>query len=255
MGLNTSQNTSTGVLLLPYVPDYSNGNSTTLAPDFMAKFAFEPGWGHFEIKTLGRLFRDRVAGTATTNGYSNITTGYGFGFGAIMPVVKGKLDVIAEGMAGQGIGRYGEAGLPDTTLNPVNAEMRPLREGRILAGLEYHRNSRLEFYGYYGNEYAGRYAYTAVNSSGQVVPAGYGSPLVDYTACTNEVALNTCGGANRDIYEGTVGYWYRIHQGDFGRIQYGNQVAYLHRSLWSGIGRTPQGGDVVVFSTVRFYLP
>jgi hypothetical protein len=67
--------------------------------------------------------------------------------------------------------------------------------------------------------------------------------------------MNTCRGANRNIYEITAGYWFKPYQGRFGRFQYGNQVEYLHRDLWSGIGHTPQGGDLVVFSTVRLYLP
>jgi|SRR5208283_590792 len=255
MGLNTSQNASTGVLLLPYLAGYSNGNSTTLAPDMLAKVVFEPGWGHFEIKALGRLFRDRIASTATTHGYNNITEGYGFGFGAILPVVRSKVDIVAEGLAGQGVGRYGAAGLPDVTLNPINGKMLPLREARVMGGIEYHRNRRLDFYTYFGDEYVGRYAATAVNSSGEVVPAGYGSPLVSYANCTNEVTVNTCSGANRNIYETTVGYWYRLYQGEFGRVQYGNQVVYMHRNLWSGTGQTPQGGDLVVYSTLRFYLP
>lgn len=251
MGLNTSQNASTGVLLLPFLANYSNGHSTTLAPDVLAKVAFEPGWGHFEVKALGRFFRDRIASTATTKGFSNTTTGYGFGFGAILPVVKGKVDIVAEGLAGQGIGRYGASGLPDVTLNPTTGEMRPLREARIMGGIEYHRNPRLDLYTYAGDEYAGRYA--MVSPDGKA--AGYGSPLVSYAACVNEVAINTCSGANRDIYEVTAGYWYKFYRGDFGRIQYGNQVAYIHRNLWSGTGQTPQGRDLVVYSTVRFYLP
>lgn len=251
MGLNTSQNASTGVLLLPFLANYSNGNSTTLAPDLLAKVVFEPGWGHFEIKALGRFFRDRIASTATTKGVTNVTEGYGFGFGAILPVVKSKVDIVAEGLAGQGIGRYGAAGLPDVTLNPNNAEMQPLREARIMGGIEYHPNPRLDFYTYGGDEYAGRYA--SVTPTG--TPAGYGSQLVSYANCTNEVAVNTCSGANRNIYEVTAGYWYRLYQGNFGRIQYGNQVVYIHRNLWSGVSQTPQGGDLVVYSTVRFYLP
>jgi len=78
---------------------------------------------------------------------------------------------------------------------------------------------------------------------------------LSYAQCTTEVALNTCGGANRNIYEGTVGYWYRLFQGDMGRVEYGNQVAYIHRNLWNGIGPTPQGSDLVIYSTLRFYLP
>jgi len=251
MGLNTSQNASSGVLLLPYLAGYSNGNSTTLAPDLLAKVAFEPGWGHFEIKALGRFFRDRIASTATTSERMNYTEGYGIGFGAIMPVIKGKLEVTAKGLLGQGIGRYGSAGLPDVTLNPITGEMKPLREAQVLGGIEYHPNKRFDFFAYGGDEYVARYAMSAPGGAA----GGYGSPLVSYASCTSEVAINTCSGANRNIYEVTGGYWFKLFQGRFGRIQYGNQIEYMHRSLWSGTGHTPQGGDLVVFSTVRYYLP
>ena len=69
------------------------------------------------------------------------------------------------------------------------------------------------------------------------------------------MALNACRGDNRSIYEGMIGYWYRLYRGDFGWIAYGNQITYMHRSLWSGIGDTPDGRNVVVYSTLRFYLP
>jgi hypothetical protein len=251
MGLNTSQNAATGVNLLPFLLNYSNGFSTSLAPDLLAKVAFEPGWGHFEIKALGRVFRDRIASTATTNGHTNTTGGYGVGFGALMPFVNKQLEVSLEGLLGQGIGRYGSSGLPDATLNPTTGELRPLREARIMGGLVYHHSSRLDLYTYGGDEYAGRYA--SISPTGTA--AGYGSPLVSYTGCTSEVALNACSGANRNIYEATVGYWYRLYRGESGRIEQGNQVVYIHRNLWSGIGRTPQGGDIVAYTSLRFYLP
>src|SRR5262249_18456583 len=251
MGLNTSQNASSGVNLLPFLANYSTGFSTELAPDLLAKVAFEPGWGHFEIKALGRFFRDRIASTATTNGHTNRTEGYGVGFGALMPFVSKKLEVSLEGLLGQGIGRYGSSGLPDATLNPTTGELLPLREARIMGGLVYHRTSRLDLYTYGGDEYAGRYAFTSPTGTA----AGYGSPLVSYASCMNEVALNSCNGANRNIYEATAGYWYRLYQGEFGRIEQGNQIVYIHRGLWSGIGGAPQGGDIVAYSTLRFYLP
>src|SRR5262249_34085760 len=146
MGLNTSQNAASGVNLLPFLANYSNGFSTNLAPDLVAKVAFEPGWGHFEIKTLGRFFRDRIASTVTTKGKTNTTEGYGIGFGALMPFVNKKLEVSLEGLLGQGIGRYGSSGLPDATLDPATGELRPLREARMMGGIVYHRTSRLDLY-------------------------------------------------------------------------------------------------------------
>jgi hypothetical protein len=251
MGLNTSQNAVAGVNLLPFLANYSNGFSTNLAPDLLAKVAFEPGYGHFEIKALGRFFRDRIASTASTNGHTNTAEGYGIGFGALVPFVNKKLELSLEGLLGQGIGRYGSSGLPDATLNPTTGELRPLRQARIMGGVVYHRGSRLDLYTYGGNDYTGRYGF--ISPSGTA--AGYGSFLVSYTGCTNEVALNTCSGANRNIYEGTVGYWYRLYRGEYGRIEQGNQVMYMHRNLWSGIGRAPQGGEIVAYTTLRFYLP
>ena len=251
MGLNTSPNAASGVNLLPFLANYSNGQATTLAPDLLAKVAFEPGWGHFEIKALGRFFRDRIASTVTTKGHTNVTEGYGVGFGALMPFVNKKLEVSLEGLLGQGIGRYGSSGLPDVTLDPATGAMRPLRQAWIMGGVIYHRTSRLDLYAYGGDEYIGRYAFVSPTGTA----AGYGSSLVDYTSCTNEVALNACNGANRNIYEGTVGYWYRLYGGEHGRIEQGNQILYMHRNLWSGIGGAPRGGDIVVYSTLRFYLP
>jgi hypothetical protein len=118
-----------------------------------------------------------------------------------MPFVNKKLDSSLEGLLGQGIGRYGSSGLPDATLNPSTGELRPLRQARIMGGLVYHHSSHLDLYTYGGDEYAGRYAF--ISPAGTA--AGYGSPLVSYASCTNEVALNTCSGPNRNIYETTVG--------------------------------------------------
>jgi hypothetical protein len=231
--------------------NYSNGFSTQLAPDLLAKVAFEPGWGHFEIKALGRFFRSRIASTAATTGHTNISEGYGVGFGTLIPFAGKKLDVSMESLLGQGIGRYGSSGLPDATLNPITGELRPLRQARIMGGLVYHRTSRLDLYTYGGAEHVGRYAFVSPTGTA----AGYGSPLVSYGSCTNEVAMNTCSGANRNIYEATVGYWYRLFGGAYGRFEQGNQVVYIHRNLWSGIGRAPQGGEIVAYTSLRFYLP
>src|SRR5262249_15211 len=211
----------------------------------------EPGWGHFEIKALGRFFRDRIASTATTSGHTNTTEGYGVGLGGLMPFVNKKLEVSLEGLLGQGIGRYGSSELPDATLNPITGELGALGQARIMGGLVYHRTSRLDLYTFGGDEYAGRYAFISPTGTA----AGYGSPLVSYTGCTNEVALNSCSGANRNIYEATAGYWDRLYQGEYGRIEQGNQIVYIHRNLWSGISTAPQGGDLVVYTSLRFYLP
>jgi len=210
-----------------------------------------PPFTKVRYEELGRVFRDRIAATATSSGHTNTTEGYGVGFAAVMPFASNRLEVSVEGLAGQGIGRYGTTGFADVTLDPTTGEMRPLRQARLMGGLVYHQGGRLDVFAYGGTDYTGRDA--LVSPAGTA--AGYGSGLVSYEGCTNEVALNACRGDNRNIYEAMTGYWFRLYQGEFGRIAYGNQVTYVHRNLWSGIGTTPVGRNLVVYSTVRFYLP
>jgi len=138
---------------------------------------------------LGRIFRDRIASTATTSGHTNITEGYGVGFGALMPFVNNKVELSLEGLLGKGIGRYGSSGLPDVTLHPRTGAMLPLRQGWIMGGVVYHRNRHLDLYAYGGDEYTGRYAFVSPTGTA----AGYGSPLVEYSrACWGLYSGGSC---------------------------------------------------------------
>src|SRR3977135_2046933 len=55
--------------------------STDVAPDVVAKVAFDPGFGHYELYGLARWFRDNVGTT------KNTTTAGGVGGGFVLPVV------------------------------------------------------------------------------------------------------------------------------------------------------------------------
>src|SRR5437879_5139096 len=97
LGFATSPNAATPSS--GFVPN-ATGVSTDLAPDLIAKVAFEPGWGHYEIKLLGRFFRDRLVGN------NNVTGGGGLGFGFILPIVEKKFDFTVQAMGVRRIGRY-----------------------------------------------------------------------------------------------------------------------------------------------------
>jgi hypothetical protein len=178
----------------------ANGISTDLAPDLIAKVAFEPGFGHYEIKAVGRFFRDRIAGN------NDIQGGGGAGFGAILPATK-KVDVIFEGLAGRGIGRYGAGIGPDVTLRPTGSIV-PVEDFQTMAGIETHPSPKLDLYIYGGDEYYGRSAY--VNASGKGV--GYGSPLNDVSGCTVESPTSTqaCQAQTRTLWQIQPGYWFRF---------------------------------------------
>ena len=66
-GVNVNNN-GNGAGLLNGTTTYTND----YIPDFDAKIAYEPGWGHYELKGLIREFTDRALGTNYT------TTGYGW---------------------------------------------------------------------------------------------------------------------------------------------------------------------------------
>jgi hypothetical protein len=248
-GFNNSGNaTSPNGSTLNNLAGSTNGFSTNLAPDVLMKLAWEPGWGHYEIKTLGRFFRDRI------NGNNNVNYGGGIGAAAILPVVRSKADFIVEGLAGSGIGRYGAAAGPDVTLRP-DAHIIPIHALQMLTGLELHPKPKLDVFFYGGDEYYARAAY--VNPTDATKPAGYGSPLLDNSQCIVEVlaAGSSCGAQNRNVWDATSGIWYRLYKGPFGTLQYGLQFEYLYRGTWEGRDIAPIGLDSVTLASFRYYLP
>src|ERR1700760_3793526 len=106
--------------------------SFNLAPDMIAKVAFEPGFGHYEVFGIARFFRDRIYPnmvvttvngvtviTGTADGaFNDSTVGGGLGGSARAPFLNKKLSVALKGLWGQGTGRYGSSTIADTTLRP-----------------------------------------------------------------------------------------------------------------------------------------
>lgn len=245
---------SAGFQCNPAPSAFSNGLSTNLAPDLIAKAAFEPGWGHYEVKAIGRFFRDRI------DSHNNVAYGGGMGAAAVLPVKAKKIDFILEGLAGTGIGRYGASASPDVTLRP-DGWIIPLRAVHVMGGLEFHPHPKFDFYVYGGDEYIRRAAY--VDPTNAAKPAGYGSALVNNTSCgvealpssVNGVTVPACGAQNKNLYDATTGFYYRLYKGPFGTLQYGAQIEFLHRTAWSGVGGAPQGSAAVGMASIRYVLP
>jgi TolA-binding protein len=246
-GFNTSPNsTSPGSAFTLSNTPGANGISTDVAPDFIGKLVFEPRWGHYEVKAIGRVFRDRFS---ERNSY---TGGGGGGIAAILPITK-KVDVIAEGLAGVGIGRYASGLGADVTIKP-DGSILPLRTLHLMAGIEAHPGSKLDLYLYGGNEYYGRAAY--LNASGQ--PVGYGSRINDNSGCELQTptAAQPCQAQNRKLWEVEPGFWYRLYRGDSGTLAFGASYSYTHRNTWAGLdGQQPKGIENMVMTSFRYYIP
>ena len=69
----------------------------------------------------------------------------GGGAGAVLPIVPKLLDFQADFLTGNGIGRYGSAGLLDVTVKPTGV-LAPIPEIQALVGLVGHPAPQLDLY-------------------------------------------------------------------------------------------------------------
>jgi hypothetical protein len=267
------------------------------APDVIFKAVWEPGFGHYEVFGVVSQFRDRIfpcvvgISVATpcpidgstvlsaVGAYNNSRTGGGIGANARWSFFDKHVDFGVHVMGGNGIGRYGSAGLADATIRP-DGTIALLHNYQALGTFQIHPTPKWDIYLNVGGEYASRAAYLN-GSKGE----GYGSPLFNNSGCWTETApttttpvgttaaagyvpggLSNCTGDTRNIIEGTLGFWYRFYQGPKGRLQYGMQYSYVERNTWSGVGNSssttgygvsgqPAAAEPMWFTSFRYYLP
>ncbi len=251
--------------------------STNLAPDMIAKLAYDDAkYGHFEVKGIARFFRDRKVGTTVATSWDNTGLGGGVGGGAIIPVVKKKVDFVFQGLWGKGISRYQDSGQYDfvvktngllaadsKTLTTTGADnnLVDIKSFSAAAGFETHPTPKWEVDLYSGGEYYYRTVYNAyaLSNYSTSVPAGtllylgYGSKY------------GTAGANNRAILDNTIAAYYTAFSGPHGKLLYGAQYAYVIRTTWSGDGKSgvysavpgtnPKGLDSVFHLGIRYVLP
>ncbi len=271
----------------------SNSYNTTAnysfnpSPDIIAKVAFDPGFGHYEVFGLADRFTDRVfpcvefaagsalctatGATSATGAYNASKEGGGVGASARWKFAK-HITFGLKGFGGSGIGRYAPGGLSDASIN-ADGTIHLIKNLQGLSTLELHLK-KLDIYGYGGVEYAARsYDFDPLAAKGAGANVGYGAPTFNNTGCYSEVApgsggftpgtLANCTADTRALIEGTVGFWYRFYSGPRGRFQFGTQYSYVTRNTWSGYGGLPAGSsglqpnglDGMVFTSFRCYLP
>ncbi|HEY6642677.1 hypothetical protein [Povalibacter sp.] len=217
--------------------------STDVAPDVVAKVAWDPGYGHYEFYGLGRAFRARA-------GSDNKTTyGGGVGLGMILPLGS-QVDFQLSGLAGRGIGRYGSAQLPDVTVKP-DGELSRVSAYQALVGLIYRPASDWTVYAYAGIEDADAEDFTAV-VNGNTLGFGYGSPLYDNSGCLIE-GSSACAANTSRIEHGALGMWWKYYQGALGNMQVGLQGSYTRRNIFEGIGGDPDTNITMGMLSFRYY--
>ena len=254
------------------------------SPDIIAKLAFEPGFGHYEVFGVYSRFRDRIfpcedvsttalcgssatPGPNATGAFNSSKNGGGVGANARWSFAHKHVDFGLHGLGGSGIGRYGTGGLSDVSVH-ANGTLDLIRSLQGLTTLEFH-TSKADVYLNAGAEYASRAAdYDPVTKK----YVGYGSPFFNNTGCVTETgpgaggflpgALSNCTSDTRVLIEATAGVWFKLFDGskeklNWGRIQFGPQYSSVIRNTWSGAKypNEPQGVDNMVFTSFRYYLP
>ncbi len=252
--------------------------SYNLAPDMIAKMAYENKYGHFELFGIGRFFRNRVYPQGTALGssaanaagaYNNTSFGGGVGGGLRSYVYNKKVELALHGLYGDGTGRYASAQVPDTTIAP-NGTLALLHNSAALGEVFAHATKRLDLYADAGYEEATRRIFTYGNGH-----EGYGLYDANNTGCGTQGVpgstagvyppagvgflpgpSGTCNGSNKSIVEGTLGYDYYFYKGPMGRFRQGFQYSWLERALWSGSTHTsPKANENVFETNMRYYLP
>jgi len=275
-GVTTCTTSATGVTTCSPAASYAFNPS----PDIIGKAVFEPGFGHYEIFGIYARFRDRVfpcadlAATGTCDGvtgpsalgaFNSSKNGGGFGANARWSFDNKHIDFGLHALGGNGIGRYGSAGLADVAVR-ADGTLNMIRSYQGLTTLEWH-GPKVDIYLNAGAEYAGRAAgFDTITGK----PVGYGNSLFGNTGCSTETvpssggflpgSLGGCTADTRVLIEGTSGFWFKVYDGsrdkvNRGRVQWGAQYSYVTRNTWSGLGLEPHGIDGMIFTSFRYYLP
>jgi hypothetical protein len=266
----------------------NNGGSTAqqnysvnLAPDVLFKAALDVPHFHGEVGGLARFFRERlypaIAGTgpaapAITGAQPYNNTVLGGGAFASARFSTKFVEVAAQGMAGDGTGRYGSANLGDVTVHP-NGTFEPIRNYHGLFSLETHPAKKLDVYAYYGGEYEQRTVYAT--GSATTPFTGYAPVNNSDTGCNTEVYSNpgaitpsaNCSGLTRYISEYMAGFTYKaINSPKFGQLQYRATFSYIQRTAWTGLTAGTYGASSATFGapttnepmvhiSMRYYIP
>ncbi len=259
-----------------------------VAPDVIAKVAFDNKYSHAEVGGLVRFFRDEYAplvlnanGTTASispNFLKNTKTGGGV-FGSVRVSPSKFADVAVQGMAGDGTGRYGSSQLGDVTVHP-DGTLAPIHNYHGMFSLETHPAKKLDVYAYFGYEYNQRTVYTSPAG----VLTGYGVLNANDTGCNTLTVpatgvggtggvngapgtVGSCASPTKNVQEGMIGFTYRVvNSPRYGRLQYQATYSYLERTSWPGLTAGTFGAASAQFGAahginnmihvgMRYYIP
>ena len=210
--------------------------SPTLAPDIIAKAAFDPSSRlHFEVGGILSSFKTSSLAAPWSH---HTTTGEGMTFGLNAGITK-NVRFVASGLLSNGEGRYLFGAAPDIIVR-ADGSLSALHADGWVSGLEGTcKNTQL--YAYYNGDYIGRNVAIDANGTSLI---GYG-----YRGAANS--------QNRSIQEITFGFNQTIWKdAKYGAINLMGQYEYLMRLPWYVAVNAPKAThDNTIYFNVRYTLP
>jgi hypothetical protein len=226
----------------------TNAFSNDLAPDIIGKIAFDPGWGHYEMFGIARFFHNNIS----PDFHNNVAVGKGVGGSVLLPVIKDKLDLRGTTMFGQGIGRYGAAGLPDFAFTN-SGSIHPLTEYTMLLGAIAKPIPTWEAYLYGGMEKVMRFSENGPAATTTANAYGYGSYALPNTDANCVQAGGTCPAQTSNVWQITPGVWKELYSGAYGNMKVGAQYSLTRRNAFSDAsGLAPHAYENMVFTSFRY---
>jgi len=208
----------------------------TVAPDFIAKFAFDPSSKfHFEIAGIERTFR--IVNPAVLS-QKFTKSGGGVQLGLNAELLR-NFRFITTNYASDGGGRYLFGQAPDLIVHS-DGTLGTVHSAGTVDGFEWTIKDAL-LYTYYGGIYIGRNAGLDANGTTKI---GYG-----YAGAPNS--------QNRAIHEFTIGFNQTVWKDPrYGAFNIMGQYEYLRRNPWAVVVGAPKNAhDNTIYMNIRYTLP
>jgi len=207
-----------------------------VAPDFIAKVAFDPNSRlHIDLAGIESNFKTVNPGNLTQH---FTKTGGGVQLGINAEIFK-NFRLISTNFWSDGAGRYLFGQAPDLIVRS-DGSLGLVHAGSTIEGFEA-RVKNTQLYGYYSGIYIGRNSAFDANGTTRI---GYG-----YSGAPNSM--------NRDIQEITAGFNQTMWSDPrYGAINVMGQYEYLMRSPWFVAAGAPKAThDNTIFFNIRYTLP
>lgn len=222
--------------------ELNNGSTTytapNVAPDILAKIAYQSKMFHIELGGMARQFKiDTSAGNPVI--YStHSATGYAGELNANLNL-NNKFRIIENGFFGDGGGRYIGGTAPDLIVR-ANGSLSPVHSYSTTDGFEYSPTKKLMLYSYYSGVAVERD--TALDTTGKLIGYGFqGSSNAD----------------NKTIQEFTFGISPTFYKSNnYGAFSMNLQYSYLFRDPWYVPTAGPKDAHLnLYYIDLRYTLP